>query len=101
MLKSGILLLVAGVIASASTIAAIGPAGSLAPGDMFWVDLYVTGASDLWAYQANLSFDHSVMQFTGTTENGAFLPELDLLLATPIYDTAYDPSFDDQLFAIA
>ena len=71
--------LFAGVLSSQAVIAA--PTLSIATtpgtpvaGNMMGLDVVITGAIDLYAFQYSLSFDASALQAVGLGTEGAFLP---------------------------
>lgn len=66
------------------TLTLSGPAGSVPAGSTFWLDVKVTGAVDLWAYQFSLTFPAGTLAAVGAA-NGTFLPPADLLNSTPMY----------------
>ena len=72
--------------ASADILSLQGPAGPVAVGNSFWLDVNVsTGAGEnIWAYQFSLQFDPAVLQFLDARDGG-FLPVGDLALATPVW----------------
>jgi hypothetical protein len=73
----GVLVLVALVLSSskifADTINVVGPVTNPAVGDTFAVDVDVTGITDLYAFQFDLSFDPTLLSAVSVVEGG-FLP---------------------------
>ena len=69
----GFLLLFGVSQAFADTVDVVAPATSPSVGQTFDVDVNVTGASDLYAYQMDLTFDPTVLSALSVTE-GPFLP---------------------------
>lgn len=88
----------------AATLSLQSPAGPVAAGSSFWLNVDVTTGVDpntnlpenIWAYDFSLQFDPSVLQFLDA-QDGGFLPLSDLALATPVWDpyTPGDGSVDD------
>jgi hypothetical protein len=58
---------------SADTISVVGPSTNPNMGDTFAVDVDVTGITDLYAFQFDLSFDPTLLSAVSVTE-GDFLP---------------------------
>lgn len=64
-----------------------GPASPVTVGSSFWVNVNISGAVDLYAYQFDLTYPADMVQAIGAA-NGDFLPAADLLLNQPLFDTS-------------
>jgi|SRR5208283_620377 len=68
-----LLLCVWAIPASAGPIVTVASPGLVTLGNSFTVNITITGAVDLYAFQFDLGFDPTLLQATSATE-GAFLP---------------------------
>lgn len=73
-----------------------GPANPVTIGSAFWVNVDVSGAEDLFAYQFDLTFPADLVAALGAA-NGDFLPAADLLLDPPLFDIPSGGGIIDQI----
>jgi general secretion pathway protein D len=70
--SAALMLLPSIALADSANVSVVTP-GTVSQGATFSVDVNISGATDLYAFQLDLSFDPSVLSATGVSE-GSFLP---------------------------